>query len=987
MEAQTQINQILEVIKQDKNSPLSTFINMEPNDDMIYLNLWFYYFDFSVFDKDFIIRYLNEIGGKADDFIFHYKLNIAFKEMLDQTLKEKLDKMSFQPRLEIYLAQFEPEERENIRKLILAYLYKIYKDESKFINLIELASEFQLPQAFILSLSKQHPLLKDKIIEMDDDSLSSDEAFHQKEIISNVIIYSIFAGLEVNEEDLAILRDSSLLPLFGLSAGDYLRDSGENNNRKDPFSSEEQDEEFQDDESEIDLDITKLYGEGEDAEDEDNELSEQEVIDQEVDEKSLSAYADNLEYLHEESRLLKMIYDLKEKQNDDMLIHEKENERTMHVMQQKIEKQRNICEIRLNKSIEKGFTPRLEKLARRMKLSVFEKNILIYLTVDKIFPKYDKRFGENDVKTTIMLLLDDPIQQVKAKNYFLKNARLVKTGLLKVEQNDSLNNDFFDNTVVVDNRLIEYLIGENYNISDYIEGSYLYHSSVHIDSVVLPAEIKGKVLTTINNFPSFLSAKDALKFSEIVEYGNALAMLFVGKSGTGKTMLANAISNHLNKKILLFNFNNLSQMQSMMDDQQVFSVLFREARMNDAILFFDESEAILENRLNDLLIEIEKHEGIVIFATNAEFSIDDAMRRRINLIINLPDPGPGLRREIWKNHLPEKLNLDENVDLDQLAKRYELNGGLIKNAVFSALFQAVNENGTQKPAMKMEHLEYGARDQLQNKLFMSNMQRMRVPHTALEDIVLRRSDLDQIREIVNIEKSRKVLEGQWGFDEIFPDHKGVAVLFHGPSGTGKTITAEAIAYEMGKKLKIVNYSQVLSMFIGGTEKALESLFKEVADSESILLFDEADALFAKRTPVSHSNDRYANVETDVLLSLVERYNTFTILTTNYLDNIDKAFYRRMSYIIEFNIPTEKERVKLWKKLTPKKLPLAEDVNFNKLARDHEFTGGDIRNVIIRAATHKAGTLEKDVVVNQEDFETFCNEIKKAKANGREKIGF
>lgn len=981
MEVQDQVKRALELIKNTEDSPIAKFIDFQPTDDITYLEMWFQYLEYSRMNRDLVKTFLDQIGWKVEDFEFQYHLTKAVHKLIDENLQQKLKKLSFTPRLEEYVQTYPKDEQENAKRLILFVLYKISKNDTTYDTLFELAEEYDIPKGLILSLNKHHQLFQDKIIELDNDSLNSEKSFLQREIVFNSTIYNIFANQQVNEEDLSMFKGSQLLSLFDLVDEDYFLNTVDDEQSEELFDDEDLDD---DDDFNLD-DLNEL----DDDEEEDDEPGMDEEEEEEVNEDTLPPYNDNLTYLFEEYKWMKMLSEMKDKQKDDLRYNEKENERAIHLLQQKIKKQKNICEIRLKKSKEKNFIPRLERLTARLKLSVFEKSIIKLLTATKIFLGDEDFVGSYsvDVKDIILLLIDDPIQQVQAKKYFLKNAKLLKTGILQVEQTDSLNQDIFNNDVDLDNRLVEYLIGENYDISDYIEGSFLYHSGIDINNVILPDEIKEKVLTTITNFPEFLKAKNHLQFSEVVEYGNALAMLFVGKSGTGKTMLANAISHHLGKKILLFNFNNLSQLNSMADERQVFSVLFREARMNDAILFFDESEAILETRINDLLIEIEKHEGIVIFATNAQFTIDEAMRRRINLIINIPDPGPVLRKDIWQIHLPEKMKLADDVDLDQLARRYELNGGLIKNAVFAALFQAVNETKEKEPVIKMEHLEYGAKDQLHNKLFMSNLERLKIPKNGVDTIILPETEKEKLREIINIEKSRKVLVGQWGFDDVFPDYNGAAVLFHGPSGTGKTITAEAIAYEMGKKLKIVNYSQVLSMYVGGTEKALEALFEEVADSDSILLFDEADALFASRTGVGSSTDRYANVETDVLLSLIERYNTFTILTTNYLDIIDKAFYRRMSYIVEFKAPSKDERVKLWEQLTPKKMPLHEDVSFEKLAGDFDFTGGDIKNAVIRAATQKAVLMQHDVQITQNDLETICKEISKTKNNGREKIGF
>jgi SpoVK/Ycf46/Vps4 family AAA+-type ATPase len=466
-------------------------------------------------------------------------------------------------------------------------------------------------------------------------------------------------------------------------------------------------------------------------------------------------------------------------------------------------------------------------------------------------------------------------------------------------------------------------------------------------------------------------------------------MLFTGPSGTGKTMLANAISNFLKKKILLFNLNNMTQLSSLGKESGIFQTIFREARLNDAVLFFDESEALLSDRLNDLLIEIERHDGIVIFATNASFKIDSAMRRRILHFTHFKDPGANLRKQIWKVHLfdfAKNLKLSDDMNLDELASKFEISGGLIKNAIFSALVKAVNTDKSDHPFIQMKHLMEGAKEQLDNKFFMSKMENVRIPHKGLESIVLPPETKETIKEIINYEKARKVLEGQWGFSEVFPDKNGITALFYGPPGTGKTLTAEAIAYETGKTLKQVNYAQIVSKWVGETEKALEALFTEISDNKCILLFDEADGLFAKRTEVSSPNARYLNMETDLLLSLIERNNVFAILTTNNINNIDEAFFRRMTYILKFEKPDAILRSHLWETLIPAKLPV-KDIDYQYLADNFELTGAEIKNIIIRTATKKALILDDGMTIQTSDFEDICKIFLATDTNQRKAVGF
>jgi SpoVK/Ycf46/Vps4 family AAA+-type ATPase len=984
MKKHNETNRLFELLISDKNSPLYHFKNNIPNDNLSYLMHWFEYFDFINSDKNTVADLIdsNDIGIEAKEFETHYELRNKLIRYIEACHKDVLSKLEFEPRLDQYVKLFPAEEQRSVKLLIIANLYiNIHKEES-YNSLLGFANDFDIDKEFIFSLNESHRLFRDKIIELKTTDSYDNNPISERNIYFNFTVYFIFAGLDVKPEELVLLKESTVIQLFKLADPDQLLAFSNN-------CIEEVDNELYSDGSEG-VDIEGLFDdEYEDLDEPENEETLK-VLNEENNNNDREYYKNNLDYLFHEDTYYKSLVALKEKQKD-LERGDLEEERKIHLMEQKTLKQRYLCDLKLENSIKQGFVPKLEKISKKINLNSFEINVLKILVTARIFIDPGNRYSSNNtltVKEVILLLIDDQVQQILAKKYFQKNAKLIKSGLVNINQSrDSLNTSLFDGDLVVDNRLLDYLTGEEFDITDHIEGSFFYKSAIKIESVKIPDELKDRVLSTIDNFPAFLKTKKKLGFSDIVEYGNALVMLFVGKSGTGKTMFANAIANYLDKKVLLFDLNSFSQMNYSQEDRQLFSVLFREARMNNAILFFDEAEDLLEDRYNDLLIEIEKHEGIVVFATNATFEIDEAMRRRINLILNLPSPGPMIRKDIWKSHFPENIILAEDVDLEQIARRFELNGGLIKNAVFSSLAQAVNTSNAEPLKLKMSDIEYGAKEQLHNKLFMSNSEKHKVPAIDLDKIVLPQKMDAKINEVINIEKSRNFIETEWGFGEEFSENKGITLLLHGPSGTGKTITAEAIAYEMGRKLKIVNYSQVISMFVGGTEKELETLFEEVADSESILLFDEADALFARRTGVAGSLDRYANTETDVLLSLIERYNAFTILTTNFISNIDHAFFRRMTYIIEFKNPGEKERIKLWNTLIPAKMPLSSDVNLEALAEKYNFTGGDIRNSITRVATKKAIKMEKNIKVSQNDLISICDEISNNKNIGDVGIGF
>ncbi len=188
-----------------------------------------------------------------------------------------------------------------------------------------------------------------------------------------------------------------------------------------------------------------------------------------------------------------------------------------------------------------------------------------------------------------------------------------------------------------------------------------------------------------------------------------------------------------------------------------------------------------------------------------------------------------------------------------------------------------------------------------------------------------------------------------GFSKKVSYGKGLTVLFSGPPGTGKTMSSEVIANELGLDLYKIDIPQVISKYIGETEKNLKSIFAEARNSNAILFFDEADAIFGKRSEIKNSHDRYANIEVAYLLQEMESYEGITILATNFNENIDEAFFRRIQFHVQFTMPDKDMRKKIWLKLFPREAPVAKDVNFDFLAQKYELSGGNIKNIVLNAA--------------------------------------
>jgi ATPase family protein associated with various cellular activities (AAA)/winged helix domain-containing protein len=225
-----------------------------------------------------------------------------------------------------------------------------------------------------------------------------------------------------------------------------------------------------------------------------------------------------------------------------------------------------------------------------------------------------------------------------------------------------------------------------------------------------------------------------------------------------------------------------------------------------------------------------------------------------------------------------------------------------------------------------------------------------VPRTfTWDDLVLPSPTTTRLHELASALVARDTVFDEWGFRRLGGGHSSLRILFTGASGTGKTMSAAVIAREVGLELFQVDVSAVMSKYIGETEKNLEAIFRAAEGSDVLLFFDEADALFGKRSEVADAHDRYANIEASYLLQRVERYDGALILATNLPANMDEAFSRRLHGEIEFPLPDERARQRLWSKAFPAAAPVADDVDPVLLAKQFQLTGGDIRNVALAAA--------------------------------------
>lgn len=312
----------------------------------------------------------------------------------------------------------------------------------------------------------------------------------------------------------------------------------------------------------------------------------------------------------------------------------------------------------------------------------------------------------------------------------------------------------------------------------------------------------------------------------------------------------------------------------------------------------------------------------------------------------IPVPAPGFeeRRRLWQAALGDSAPPVEVID--QLSSRFRLDTQTIADAARRAKGMA-RARDPASPRLRPEDLFAAAR--AQSAPIVGEMaSRVELRH-GWDDLVLPDETLTVLHELAMFVEHRQLVYETWGFGRKLANGNGIITLFAGDSGTGKTLAASVLASHLQLDLYRIDLSGVVSKYIGETEKNLQSVFEQASRSNAILFFDEADALFGKRSEVRDAHDRYANVEVAYLLQRMEEYEGVAILATNLRSNIDEAFTRRMHFVVDFPFPDERLRERLWHTLIPPEAPRQDDIDFEFLARNFRLTGGNIRNIVLAAA--------------------------------------
>ncbi len=577
-----------------------------------------------------------------------------------------------------------------------------------------------------------------------------------------------------------------------------------------------------------------------------------------------------------------------------------------------------------------GIPLRLAQLCRSFDLTDTETEALLLVLAAEIDPRYaqiyvylqdDVTRKRPSIDLILNLLTDSFREKLQLRRLFGSNGRLQHHRLLQV---DRLNESqvWGQQNVRLYPHIIAYLLEDDQLGEQLHEFSQLHPAA----QPPPPRRLAPQFLKQLQR------QEDKVHFLPPV-------FAFLGGYGLGKLEAAQQLAHWHDQPLLEVDMAVLSQQENYLED--VMQRVWRDGRLHQAALYLTHWDAVLVDGRppRRLFSELLAYPHTVIIAGQSQWQPTNHLQRRpiFNIQFNAPDFAE--RYRIWRAHLGEETGLD----LTAVANQFRFTPGQIEDTIATARDLA------QWHGRSLNNADLLAASRAHSNQNLATLATKIQPRYTWDDIVLPQDTMNQLYEMVNMVRHRPTVYGRWGFDRKLALGKGLSALFAGDSGTGKTMAADIMAGALGLDLYKVDLSTLVSKYIGETEKNLDRIFTEAATSNAILFFDEADAIFGKRSEVKDSHDRYANIEISYLLQRMEAYDGVVILATNLRANLDEAFTRRLHFAIEFPFPEAADRERIWQVNLPVETPVADDVDFQSLAERYPLAGGNIRNIILAAA--------------------------------------
>lgn len=619
----------------------------------------------------------------------------------------------------------------------------------------------------------------------------------------------------------------------------------------------------------------------------------------------------------------------------------------LHTLYEELGRIESAINSRKRVSLKAGIYLPLCHITRLFNLTPFEEQCLVICFGIELDCKYEKcyAFLQDDVTRKkpsigliVRLLCSSKEEKLKAFTAFMPEAALPKY-LIHILENPSDNpTPLVSKPLKLDDRIVNFLLEDTYTDLHIEPFTRLVYPKEQYENLLLDRDIQMRIQQFMEVY-----------FFRITQNRKSLVFYFHGPYGAGKKLQAEMICRQLNMRMMVVDLKKILDKGLFAGD--VLRRIGREVVLQQAALCFDSLEYMMdqddrfEYHVEMLLEIIGEYSMLTFFIGEHPWKPPEINDGMVFLEMKFDVPDMNARKHIWSN-LSRTYKLSEDINTDDLAVKFRFTPGRIKDSLSTAQFLSywrMNKNGL----MGSSEIFEACRFQSNSKL--GALAQKVTARYSQGDIVLPPKQAQLLRNIISQVKYRNVVLEDWGFDRKLSLGKGINILFAGPPGTGKTMAAEVIANELGLELYKIDLAGVVSKYIGETEKNLKSIFNEAGSSNAILFFDEADALFGKRSEVKDAHDRYANVEIAYLLQKMEEYEGITILSTNLRCNMDHAFVRRLQFVVEFAMPDEGQRKRIWHGIFPGEAPLAEDADLNFMAHRFRISGGHIKNIALGAA--------------------------------------
>lgn len=556
--------------------------------------------------------------------------------------------------------------------------------------------------------------------------------------------------------------------------------------------------------------------------------------------------------------------------------------------------------------------------------------------------------GNFNIRAALRLHFPDEEEQLSNRKLFMPASNLISSGVLRYSQryrwNDMSEDDFLGMNLEMPLSLSSLIQGID------TAGLGTGHSKIiepgcTLEDLNLPPALE----TEIRHIAEVELAMGDRDLDDPDE-GDPRVVLFYGPPATGKDKVAQAFASLLGKK--LYAISTPGYLENEIDSRVDIERTFQTARIFGAVPWFSRSEGLLEmenysSLADDFADILGEYGSTVIMTANGAPSLGP-VGRALTYMVEIPRSERGDRIRMIDSMIPAGTPRADDLDLGKVADSFTSSGPKLRRYVRLACRKASMRSEGERMLRTSDFLPGLGRDGGRKTAKADDLSYTAEPRARLDDVVLGQPQRDTVMQIIrSVGVWSRVFE-EWGLAERYATGRGLSALFCGPSGTGKTLTAEAMAGELGKPIRVVQLSGMMDKYVGESEKHIVEVFRSASRNGEVLVIDEADSLFAARVDASVHNSYYINSHINTLLKEMDDFEGIVILTTNYAVKMDPAFERRIRWKVEFPAPDAEARVAIWRKMFPESVPLSPDIDFDALGREFEVSGGSIRSAALKA---------------------------------------